>query len=306
MIVTVPLAVDSSVLVSSTVPEPDASSGEVAWSSGVSYAAGNTVVRSTTHRRYKRLAPGGVDAALPENAPSLWADAGPTNRYAMFERDRNTQTIHGNTLTVQLAVNQRVDTLGLLGLRASYARVVQTSAGTTLLDRTYGLLRRDTRNWSDYFFGGFKQLKNLLRRDLVPVASSVITVTLTNASEPVRIAGLVVNKAVYIGRVLSDAESDARNFSEIERDNFGGVVLRRQRSVPNGAYTVIVEKSRVDELLELRDEQLNGVPALWSGLDDLQTHGYFGMGLIYGIYTRFKINARHPGHAVVTLTLEEI
>lgn len=305
MIVIIPLTIDDTNLVSSSVPEPDASQGEVAWAAGTNWADGSVVIRSTTHRRYVRLAPGGVDAALPENSPTKWQDDGPTNRFAMFARDRNKQTIAASPLVFEVSVPKRIDSVGLLRLQAATARIVQEAGATTVYDQTYGLTRRNTRTATDYCFGGFRQLKSLLRTDLPPYANTTVTVTLTNGAQPVHVSGVTINKSVYMGRVEAGNESDARNFSEAERDAFGGVTLKRQRSVPLGGYTVLVDKFRVDEMQELRDEDLNGVVALWSGLDDKVQHGYFGMSLINGFYTQFKINASFNDFARITLKLEE-
>lgn len=305
MIVTVPLVVDSTILVSSSVPEPDTSQGELLWSPGTSYSVGNVVVRGTTHRKYTRLAETpGVNANLPEDTPLLWEDSGPTNRHAMFQHDRNTQTVATSPLVVELALPKRIDTFGLLGLSAAQAHVVQETTEDIVYDKEFGLSRRDTRTATDYCFGAFKQMKNMLRTDLPPYANTTLTVTLTNGSQPVKCAGLVVNRSVYIGKVMADAESDARNFSIVERDKWGGLKLDRQRSVPNGAYTVMVDKFRVEELIELRDEELNGVPALYSALDDQSADGYFTLGLIFGIYTQFKFTAQ-PSHALLTFRAEE-
>ena len=64
-------------------------------------------------------------------------------------------------------------------------------------------------------------------------------------------------------------------------------------------------KSRVNKIIEVR-ESLNAVPALWSGLDDKDTHGYFDAVLIFGIYKEFSISLDYPDYAKVTLQLEEI
>ena len=49
-----------------------------AWAAATSYTVGTKVIRATTHRIYQSLI-AGVDATLPENAPSRWLDVGPTN-----------------------------------------------------------------------------------------------------------------------------------------------------------------------------------------------------------------------------------
>lgn len=86
MIVIPPIPITSSVLASSTVAEPSA--GEVVWDATTSYAVGDVVIRTTTHRKYEcQIA--GVDSTIPENAPARWLDIGPTNKWAMFDQNRN-------------------------------------------------------------------------------------------------------------------------------------------------------------------------------------------------------------------------
>jgi hypothetical protein len=52
MIVIPPITITEA-MVSSTIPEPDASVGEVLWNAATNYTAGNTVVRTTTHKVYE-------------------------------------------------------------------------------------------------------------------------------------------------------------------------------------------------------------------------------------------------------------
>ena len=65
MIVIPPILITSSVLASSTVAEPSA--GEVVWNAATSYAVGDVVIRTTTHRKYEcQIA--GVDSTTPSSA----------------------------------------------------------------------------------------------------------------------------------------------------------------------------------------------------------------------------------------------
>ena len=65
MIVIPPIPITSSVLASSTVAEPSA--GEVVWNAATSYAVGDVVIRTTTHRKYEcQIA--GVDSTTPSSA----------------------------------------------------------------------------------------------------------------------------------------------------------------------------------------------------------------------------------------------
>lgn len=91
--------ITSSVLASSTVAEPSA--GEAVWNAATSYAEGNVVIRTTTHRKYEcQIA--GADSTIPENAPTRWLDIGPTNKWAMFDQNRNAQTVATTSMQVEL------------------------------------------------------------------------------------------------------------------------------------------------------------------------------------------------------------
>lgn len=63
-----PITITSAMLTACNVSEPDTSTGEVAWNALTTYAIGNEVVRTTTHRVYTAIA-SGVDAGLPESTP---------------------------------------------------------------------------------------------------------------------------------------------------------------------------------------------------------------------------------------------
>ncbi len=69
---------------------------ETAYNAGTTYGLGDTVSSSTSHRCYESLAAGNLGnplPVLPETLTTKWMDVGPTNRYAMFDLSRNTQTV---------------------------------------------------------------------------------------------------------------------------------------------------------------------------------------------------------------------
>ncbi|WP_119157965.1 phage head spike fiber domain-containing protein, partial [Caldimonas tepidiphila] len=77
-------------LVYSSVPEND----HPAWSAATNYAVGVKVIRLTTHRVYE-CAIAGTNSTPPEDAPSRWIDLGPTNRWAMLDKEVGTVTTTG-------------------------------------------------------------------------------------------------------------------------------------------------------------------------------------------------------------------
>ena len=235
---------------------------------------------------------------------SWWIDAGPTNRWAMFDLLRNTGTTTASPLTVSITPGQRVDSIGVVGMVADTVTVTVTVAGATVYTASANLLNRPTSGWYDYFYGAFRYRQEFARFDLPPYTNAVITITLTKANGNVTCGGVVLGSSVYLGRTLHEAESDALNFSKIERDDFGTATLVPRRSVPRTVQTLRCKKTDVDRILQLRDD-LNATPALWSGLDD-QDSGYFSALLIVGVYKRFTISMDQPEDALISLELEEV
>lgn len=295
-----PLTVTDSMLVSSTAAEPGP--GETAWVSGTTYALGDVRIRTQTHRKYERVV-AGAGTTPPESDLVNWIDVGPTNRWAMFDLYRNTATAVASPLTVVLTPGKRINSFGIVGIKANSVRVQLKVGATSYYDRTLNTLLRNTMNWTDYLFGSFKFQPSAVLFDLPPVAGATLTITISGGA--VECGGIIFEMAVDTGRVLSGASNDGLNFSKIERDAFGNAVLVPRRTVPKVDLRLLIKKYQVDALIALRKD-LNAVPALWSGLDDRVSDDYFESLLILGIYKQFSISLDHPENAFVNLTLEEI
>ena len=100
---------------------------ETAYNPATTYALGDTVYSAAAHRCYESLAAGNLGnplPVLPETETTKWIDVGPTNRWAMFDLSRNTQTVAASPLTVVVAPaeDQHRGLTGLSGNQASSAR----------------------------------------------------------------------------------------------------------------------------------------------------------------------------------------
>ena len=296
-----PLAIIPALLTSSTCAEPHAS--ETAYNAATTYALDAVVVVAADHRTYQSLQAGNV-GHTPISSPTWWLDIGPTNRWKMFDLLRNTQTEQASPLTVVITPGVRCNSLALLGLVGDSVTVTVTSGGVTVYTHTQDLNTREVLDWYDYFFEPFSTMPSLVLFDLPPYTNAIITVAITRTTGNVSCGSLVLGSYVYIGGTQYNAESDALNFSTVERNTFGDTLLIPRRTVPKTNQTVVCKKSRVNKVRDLRDA-LNAVAAVWSGLDDI-TDGYAEALLILGYYRRFSINVAHPDDAIITLELEEI
>lgn len=297
-----PLTITES-MVSSNVPEP--APGEVAWVSGATYGIGDVVIRTTTHRRYVCKA-AGVSSVPPESAPLVWDDDGPTKRWAMFDRERSTQSeVSGGPIVVSITPGSRINALGLVGLHGASARAVMTVGASTLYDRTVNLLLRNTTSWREYYYGAFKVRSGLARFDLPMSAGATLTLTIQPTGGVARCGAVVLGMAEDLGTIIDAPVSDVTNFSKVTRDEFGMATLVKRRNVPLLQHRVLAPASRLDRLRQLRDE-MDAVPALWSGADDREGSHFFDTLLVLGIAKKWSIGLQGPLNVVSDLQIEEI
>ena len=265
--------------------------------------SGTHTATAQVHRIYESLA-----ASNTGNPPAIddgtkWLDVGPTNRWAMLDLYRSSKTWAPSPLTVVLTPGQRIDSLFLGGLVADQVTVTATVGGVEVYSTTRSLSTREVLNYFDHYFKPFTSRESVLFRDLPLHTEAVFTVTITG-SGLVGCSSLVIGQGVYLGRTQQGAEARAKNFSRIDRDQFGNAVLVPRRMVPTANMTIWFEKARTKPLLELRD-RTNAVPVVWSGLDD-DTSDYFEPVLIVGIHTTFDLNLAHPNDGLLSLTCEEV
>jgi hypothetical protein len=236
---------------------------------------------------------------------SKWVDVGPTNKWAVVDQLRNTRTWSASPYTITLTPGQRIDSIFLGKLVADTYRIAVTVGGDTVYDTDVtSLSSREVADWYDFFFMPFTVRESVLKLDLPPYTSAVITVTLTRASGLVGIGALDIGTFVYLGRAQHGAEADSRNFSKIDRDEFGNATLIPRRNVPTASVEIWFDKARAKSLIDLRDA-LDAKPAVWSALDQ-DDLGYFEPLLIRGIHTRFTVNAAYPQDGKLSATFEEV
>ncbi len=289
----------------SSIPEPDSYTSELAWLAATNYTTGQRVARATTHRVYERLAPGGVDASLPESSPTEWLDLQPDNKFAMFDLTDNTASVASGPIHFAIKSGLRCNSLFLGGVVGTDVQTVVTADGAEDYSNQQNLRLRKTTGWYSYFFGGFAYRKAVALLDLPPLTTATVSVSITNTGAGgTACAAAVLGKNVFIGLAEYNAQRKARNFSTVTRDEFGKATLVKRRSIPTTQQTLFIKKELADTILEM-NELLNATPAAWLGLDEPED-GYFNALQIVGVYQEFDVDVSYPNHARVNLKLEEI
>lgn len=267
-----------------------------AYSGATAYVTGDRVIDPAQHLEYLALA-NSTGAALTDE--TKWQLQGPTNRWAAFDLIRSTGATTPGPMTYTITPGQRIDAIGLAGLVADRFTIVMTVDGDEVWSHTETLSSRITLNWSDYFFGSFTYRSVSAVFQLPKYSNAEITLTFERTNGDVTVGAIWIGEAVNIGTLETEPDLDRRNFSTIDRDFDGSVILIQRRSVPKHNWTLFLPKNQLPRVTPLQD-QLNAVPALWAGLDD-PVDEYFEPLLLVAIYTRFTIT---PGHPDVRINLE--
>ena len=299
MIVIPPITITPAMLTSS-IAEPDPLNGEAEWVSGATYAYLDEVILASTHKKYKRVI-AGAGTTAPNLDSTNWTEVGPTNKWAMFDLYNTTGTTYTGTLSLDIALTDRINTIVLIGMSMQDITVTITSSGTPIYSSTNTLTTRNVTDYYDYFFADFSFQNALLLRNIPPILNGVVHITSTVSGS---ITSVILGTAETIGYTQQRHRNDALNFSIIEKDVFGNSILTPRRSVPKTSQSIVVKKRDVSKVLRLR-ESLNAKPAVWAGLSD-SNEAYFNSLLILGIYKDFSLSLAYPDYAICNLELEEL
>jgi len=288
---------------------------EDAWAVGTTYALGATV--SYNRRCYESLAAGNVGNTpplYPEIQTEKWFDVGPTNKWASFDLNSNTQTVTASPLVIVFRPGERANTLGVTGMKANSIQVSATSAtgggqvypnSSTASDTgVFDLNTREVRDGYDYAFEPFSTIPSNVIFDLPPFSDIEITITISSTSGNVKCGSIVAGTYIYIGKVLQRATADSLNFSTVERDIYGTATLVPRPAKPKTKQTLLLPSSRLNKVMAAK-KSLDAKPALWTGMDD-PTSDWFEMLQVLGIWNEFTFGAETHDMVEITLGLEEI
>ena len=304
-----PLTITNSMLTSSTITEPSVGEPPL-WSVSTPYVIGNQVyVAGSTHRIYECTAniTGGNS---PEIAYSLantpWLEIAPTNKWAMFDLFRNTQTTSDSDMLIVLTPGISVDSIAVLGLsNVSSVNVTCLSSGLEVYNKVLSLSARSPKGWWDYFFSPLARNTAALAFDLPSQYSNLVIYVTIYGNDTRGVGALVIGTSSYIGSVQRGATTEILNFSTIDRDEFGNAVLVPRRSIPKTNQKLYIDKSLIFPVHQIRDS-LDAIPAVWSGLDDDYGNPYFNALVILGFYRTFSFEIDNPIGPMINLELEEI
>ena len=235
MFALVPVAIATAALISSSVEEPDPAKvmpdgvvGETLWVSGVTYAENVRVIRTTTHRRYRRTAVAGAATLVPEDSPLQWIDEGPSNRWAWADAQAVTRTVGDSpyTLTVRPGVCTSIELYGLQNVNEVSVSMLDEPGGTEVfsLESTADEYASTDPHWSFYFEGPL-QGESFSVTDMPVYPGCEITITLSSYDGEQIQAGLIAFGSFEdLGFPAMDFETIYRDYSAESIDQWGNAI----------------------------------------------------------------------------------
>ena len=184
----------------------------------------------------------GKNPETDKSSPPNWLNKGATNRWKMFnKRVGNTWTLGSFTsnpesIDVSITPAARINSFGLVGVRASSVRVVMNVPGTTdpVYDKTFAMSIKAGGSWYRYFFGEFTTKDNVAQFDLPPFNNATVRFIVSAPGGTARVGMLVVGMSRDIGWARFGSGVSIESYSTIKEDDFGGVTI-----TPKGKRRVV-------------------------------------------------------------------
>lgn len=272
-----PIAITAAMITSMTaggvaVPED---TNPLWTSSGGPYTAGQRVYLGSTHRVYEaaKAVPAGAqyDPSLPANQfdaagnITYWIDAGPTNKFAMFDSVVSTQTAANTPLVVVLKPGY-FNGFALFGIDAETIHVTVKDApgGNVIYDYSGPLEGSAPADYYEYFFEPFKPQTQFIASGIDPYNNAEITLTLSKGSGQVKLGMFAIGDMRPIGAPLRGASVEPIDYSYISTDAFGNTTVKKRNNATGLSISAKMDIADANAVLDTV-KQVLGIPVVVVG-----------------------------------------
>jgi len=289
------LTLTDAMLTGTSVPEAD----HAAWNSGTTYALGDRVILTSTHRIYESLQAGNTNNS-PTTSPLWWVDVSPTNRWKAFDLSSTTQTEVDAADYYEITPGQAVNSLALInitGILTVRVRLTDPSFGV-VYDKTADLtfVPRES-SWYEWFFGERVEQNKFVVEDLPSYPNATLRVDVTSSGSAF-IGGFVFGSIRTIGiGVQQGVRLGIQDYSRKERNEFGDTVLVQRAFASRVQFQMLVDNKELDNTYRLLTE-LRATPALWIGSDG------FNSLVVFGFYNSFDIGITYAVYSDCSIDIE--
>lgn len=296
-----PVAITDAML-TSNIPEPDASVGEVLWTAGT-YNTGDRRILTSTHTIYQVVAdPSTTDAPDVGAAKTVptWVAVGPTNKWAMFDQVNDTKSAAPSPIEIDIETGKLTNSLAVFNLNGSSDVTVTMTdpvAGVVYTNNIDMIDNSDVVDYYEYFFSPIINKTEFVLLDLPAYKNATISVSIAGDAA-ISLGTLIVGAQITLGVALYGTSMQLLDFSRKERNEFGNYVIVPRRTSKLVDFDVIIDKAKIGYVFN-QLASLTTIPAVWVGTDvnDDST-------LVYGYYKDSQINIDGPVKCTATIQIE--
>lgn len=296
-----PIEVTDAKFTSSTIPEPDVSTGEVEWAAGT-YNTGDRRIKSSTHRVYEVTADPDTNDD-PEvgvlKDPPTWVDVAPTNKWAMFDTVNSTQSEETTQLIVEITNGQTVNSVAGFSIEGATAiNVTVTDPGDGVVyDTNIDMVDNSAvSDWYYYFFAPIVQVSQFALLDLPAYPSATIKITVDGGD--IKVGSFVLGNQLELGVANYGTSVQLLDFSKKETDAFGNIVVTQGRTSKLVDFDVTIPKEKVNYVFGVISS-ITTTPSVWVGDD-----GSNDPTLVFGYYRDYQNNISSPTITDATIQVE--
>lgn len=293
-----PITVTDAKLTSSTVPETD----YAAYNAGTTYALGNRVIRTSTHRIYESVQNGNT-GNTPESSPTWWLDVSPTNKWAMFDTSVGSVTSDGTPIVVEITPGEAIDSIALLDVGGSTTiEVLVENGATTVFSETYDMSDDAVLlDWYMYFFEAIEVKEQLIVQNIPPYSGAVITITI-NADTTAQCGTLVLGSMKPLGCTRYGASVSIIDYSIKETDAFGITTVTERTYAKRLEAQIELKNTAIDYVTKALTG-IRALPVVWIADNDT---GMADSLILYGFYKDWSIDIAYFEDSIGSLVVESL
>ena len=289
------ITMTDAMLTATSVAEND----HAAWSRGTTYARGDRVILTSTHKIYESLQAGNTNKN-PASERLWWVEVSPTNRWKLFDLSNTTQTVVDAADYYEITPGQAINALALINISGILTVRVR------LTDPRFGLVYDKTADltfvpsessWYAWFFEPRTEQNQFVVEDIPSYPNATLRIDVTSSGTAyigavifgsVRSIGLGVRQGVRLG---------IQDYSRKERDQFGNFLIVERAFAKRARWGIILTHREIDAF-QARMAAIRAKPAVFIGSDRMDST------IIYGFYRDFSVVISSPRHAECSLEIE--
>lgn len=306
LVIVRPLTITDSILdVSGSPPATNVPENDYpVWSAGTTYAAGDRVILTSTHRIYESLLNGntGNDPTLV-SSPIYWIEVGPTNRWAVFDTSVSTQTQQANNITYRLIPGQAVNSVAVLNITEASQltiRMISPATGSPgiVYERVVDLTALPLApGWWEWFYGQKIIPTQSILLDLPSYTDAELEIELIGTSNLAVGVILTGQQQAFGLGIKYGARVGIQDYSRKETNAFGETILVQRAFAKRANFELFLNKEEVDSMQSALST-IRATPVLWVGSNEYEST------TLFGFYKNFDILISYPNHSDCELEIE--